>query len=51
MSDEYDAAWKQMAWETYWAGYKLGYGVEMMKPFDRRVAQKRFERMWDETYE
>jgi hypothetical protein len=37
---------KDVAWETFWEGYKLGYGVEETKPINKETARSRFERWW-----
>jgi hypothetical protein len=43
---EYDDDLKQVAWQSYWEGYKLGKGVESYKPIDKETAKSRFERFW-----
>lgn len=44
---EYTDPLKQVAWESYWEGYKLGRGVEEYAPITRTTAMNRFERFWE----
>jgi hypothetical protein len=37
---------KQMCWQVYWEGFKLGRGVESYENVLRRTALTRFERWW-----
>jgi hypothetical protein len=43
---EYDDSIKQMCWQVYWEGFKLGRGVEFYEDVLRRTARTRFERWW-----
>lgn len=38
---------KELLWQSYWQGYKLGYGVEETIPVDKRAARSHFERWFD----
>jgi hypothetical protein len=44
---EYDDELKEICWQTYWEGYKLGLGVEATTRLDYNTAQHRFERWWN----
>lgn len=46
----YDDPQKEIAWESYWQGYKLGYGVESYDRSDEATARERFERWYTNTY-
>jgi hypothetical protein len=37
---------KELIWEGWWQGYKLGYHVEEYTAFDRKVARAEFEKWW-----
>lgn len=41
---EYDDPTKQLAWEFYWEGYKLGKWIEDYEDISKRMAKSRFER-------
>ena len=43
---EYDDPLKQVAWDSYWEGYKLGRAVESYEPITKQTARNRFERFW-----
>lgn len=47
----YDDPEKQMARESFWRGYKLGYGVESYDRNDKSVSRERFERRYTNSYE
>lgn len=41
---------KEMMWQACWFGYQMGYGVEEMKPIDKRAARTHFDRWWNENF-
>jgi len=42
---------KQMAFEAYWNGYKVGYHVEEYERIDEKVCEMKFEQWWSVNYE
>jgi hypothetical protein len=42
----YDDPIKDVAWRTFWEGYKHGRDTESYKDITRRTAREQFERWW-----
>lgn len=46
---EYESAVKQLAWTTWWEGYKLGKQQEKYHPVAKRSAKEKFEIWWKQN--
>lgn len=42
---------KDVAFEAYREGYKLGHDVEELDSMDKKLIENRFERWWSINYE
>jgi hypothetical protein len=47
LEQDYDTFAKDLAWTTFWQGYKGGRGVESYKKITKRTARSQFERWWE----
>jgi recombinational DNA repair ATPase RecF len=41
---------REIAWNHYWEGYKLGKDVESFSEIDKRSARSQFERYWERNH-
>lgn len=42
---------REVAWNHYWQGYKLGSDTENYSGISKRTARHKFERYWERNHE
>jgi len=46
LQQDYDNFAKDLAWTTYWQGYKDGRDIESYPPITKKTARSNFEQWW-----